>query len=113
MSNGAPAPEGVTEKIYQITKTIKEYKIADIPQVSSRPYSPNEQVDLSSIGTKTYGDLTVEIIDSVDDYITMLKEIFDFPLIKSFLQSNPSFKVLFDGLHGGYPPNPIHSTLTS
>jgi len=33
MSNGAPAPEGVTEKIYQITKTIKEYKIADIPDV--------------------------------------------------------------------------------
>jgi phosphoglucomutase len=33
MSNGAPAPEGVTERIYEITKTIKEYKIADIPDV--------------------------------------------------------------------------------
>lgn len=30
----------------------------------------------------------------------MLKDIFDFDLIKSFLQSNPNFKILFDGLHG-------------
>ena len=30
----------------------------------------------------------------------MLKDIFDFDLIKSFLQSNPNFKVLFDALHG-------------
>lgn len=33
LSNGAPAPESVTEKIYQITKTIKEYKMADISEV--------------------------------------------------------------------------------
>lgn len=31
----------------------------------------------------------------------MLKSIFDFPLIKSFLSSHPKdFRVLFDGLHG-------------
>jgi Phosphoglucomutase/phosphomannomutase, alpha/beta/alpha domain I len=33
LSNGAPAPENVTEKIYQITKTIKEYKMANISEV--------------------------------------------------------------------------------
>jgi phosphoglucomutase len=33
LANGAPAPEKVTDKIYEITKTIKEYKIADIPDV--------------------------------------------------------------------------------
>jgi len=48
--------------------------------------------------------LTVEIIDSVEDYVAMLKDIFDFTLIKKFLDANPSFKVLFDGLHGGTPP---------
>lgn len=42
----------------------------------------------------------MEIIDSVDDYVDMLKHIFDFDLIKSFLQSNPKFTVLFDGLSG-------------
>ena len=30
----------------------------------------------------------------------MLKDIFDFDLIKKFFKSNQDFKVLFDGLHG-------------
>jgi phosphoglucomutase len=57
-------------------------------------------VDIATIGTKTYGDLEVEIIDSVADYMEMLKDIFDFDLIKKFFKSNQDFKVLFDGLHG-------------
>ncbi|KAL0633853.1 Phosphoglucomutase-2 [Maublancomyces gigas] len=89
LANGAPAPEKVTDQIYEYTKTIKEYKIADI-----------DDIDLSTIGTKTYGPLEVEIIDSVIDYVDYMKEIFDFPLIKSFFKSNPNFRVLFDGLHG-------------
>ncbi|PUU81272.1 hypothetical protein B9Z19DRAFT_1122306 [Tuber borchii] len=89
LANGAPAPEKVTDKIYEITKTISEYKIADIPDV-----------DLENIGTKTYGPLEVEIIDSVESYVSYMKEIFDFPLIKSFFAQNPKFRVLFDGLHG-------------
>ena len=44
--------------------------------------------------------MEVEIIDSVKDYLTLVKDIFDFPLIKSFLHSNPSYRVLFDGLNG-------------
>ncbi|CAZ79848.1 unnamed protein product [Tuber melanosporum] len=89
LANGAPAPEKVTDKIYEITKIISEYKIADIPDI-----------DLATIGTNTYGPLEVEIIDSVECYVSYMKEIFDFPLIKSFFASNPKFRVLFDGLHG-------------
>ena len=48
----------------------------------------------------TYGPLEVQIVDSVKDYLILLEEIFDFPLIKKFLQSTPDYKVLFDGLHG-------------
>lgn len=45
--------------------------------------------------------MKVSIIDSVAEYVTLLKGIFDFPLIKSFLTSHTSdFRVLFDGLHG-------------
>ena len=47
-----------------------------------------------------YGSLEVEIIDSTKDYVDMLKDIFDFDLIKSFLSKHHDFKVLFDGLHG-------------
>lgn len=89
LTNGAPAPESVTNKIYATSKSLTSYKIADIPDV-----------DMSHIGTKTYGPLEVEIIDSTADYVEMLKDIFDFPLIKSFLESHKDFKVLFDGLNG-------------
>ena len=55
---------------------------------------------MSTIGSKTYGPLDVEIIDSTADYVEMLKDIFDFSLIKSFLYSHQDFKVLFDALNG-------------
>ncbi|ROT34778.1 phosphoglucomutase/phosphomannomutase [Sodiomyces alkalinus F11] len=89
LSNGGPAPESVTNKMYEISKTLTSYKISDIPEV-----------DLSTIGTRTYGELEVEIIDSTADYVQMLKEIFDFDLIKKFFSTHPDFKVLFDALHG-------------
>ncbi|KAG8898524.1 Phosphoglucomutase-2 [Tulasnella sp. 403] len=89
MDNGGPAPESVTNKIYEITKTISVYRSLDCGKI-----------DLSKIGSYTYGPMEVEIIDSVKDYLTLLQRIFDFDLIKSFLSSNPDFKVLFDGLHG-------------
>ncbi|KAL9101355.1 MAG: hypothetical protein Q9163_003378 [Psora crenata] len=89
LANGAPAPETVTNKIFENAKSLTSYKLADIPDV-----------DLSAIGTKTYGLLEVEVIDSTTDYVAMLKSIFDFDLIKSFLESHKDFKVLFDALNG-------------
>ncbi|KAF3200474.1 Phosphoglucomutase-2 [Orbilia oligospora] len=89
LANGGPAPEGVTNEIFKRSKEIAEYK------VDTRV----EEIDLSTIGTATYGDLEVEIVDGVQDYVDMLKEIFDFDLIRSFLKKNPDFKVLFDALH--------------
>ncbi|CAL1714281.1 unnamed protein product [Somion occarium] len=90
VSNGGPAPENVTNKIFEKTKTIKSYKVIDLPPI-----------DLSKIGNFEFGPSKVEIIDSVKDYVELLEGIFDFPLIKTFLQKHSSdFKVLFDGMHG-------------
>jgi phosphoglucomutase len=89
LANGAPAPESVTNKIFATSKALTSYKIADIPDI-----------DLKSIGTQRCGPLEVEIIDSTADYVEMLKDIFDFPMIKSFLENHKDFKVLFDALHG-------------
>lgn len=89
LANGAPAPEGVTNKIYETSKTLSSYKIADVPDV-----------DLATVGTNTYGPIEVEIVHSTDDYVAFMKEIFDFDLIRSFLSSHPDFKVLFDALSG-------------
>ena len=57
-------------------------------------------MDLSTIGSKKYGPLEVEIIDSTADYVEMLKDIFDFPQIKSFFEEHKDFKLLFDALSG-------------
>jgi hypothetical protein len=44
--------------------------------------------------------MKVSIIDSVKDYVELLRILFDFPLIMSFLTSKPPFCVLFDSLNG-------------
>jgi phosphoglucomutase len=89
LANGGPAPESVTNQIFETSKTLTSYEIADIPEI-----------DITKIGSKTYGPLEVEIIDSVSDYLEMLEDIFDFPLIKSFFEEHKDFKVLFDALSG-------------
>jgi len=89
LANGAPAPESVTNKIYETSKNLTSYKVMDVPDV-----------DLKTLGTQTYGPLEVEIIHSTKDYLDMLKDIFDFDMIKSFLKQHPDFKVKFDGLNG-------------
>ncbi|KAK0628123.1 phosphoglucomutase 2 [Bombardia bombarda] len=89
LANGGPAPESVTNKIFETSTKLASYKIASIPDV-----------DISTIGTKNYGSLEVEVVDSTADYVEMLKDIFDFDLIKKFFVAHPDFKVLFDGLSG-------------
>lgn len=90
LANGGPAPESVTNKMFEVAKNLKEYKIAkDLPLA-----------DLSKLGTQTLAPgFEVEVIDSTKDYVSMLKDIFDFPLIKSYLSKNPH-AVLFDALNG-------------
>ncbi|CAO3679613.1 unnamed protein product [Rhizopus stolonifer] len=88
-SNGGPAPESVTNKIYEITKTLKELKIAQV-----------DAVDFSKLGSVSVGEMTVEVIDGVDDYVDLMKTIFDFESIKQFFASQKDFKMLFDGMNG-------------
>lgn len=90
LANGGPAPESVTNKIYEYSTTIKHYNRDD--SVGN--------VDLHTIGSKKYGPLEVEIIDSTKDYVEFMKEIFDFDLIRSFIKQTPSFTLLFDALNG-------------
>ncbi|KAI8993740.1 hypothetical protein BDB01DRAFT_832520 [Pilobolus umbonatus] len=88
MENGGPAPERVTDKIYETSKTLKELTYADIPNV-----------DYSQNGTQIIGDTTIEVVDGIEDYLLYMKEIFDFDSIKQFLATN-KVKVLFDGMYG-------------
>ena len=94
--NGGPAPDHVTNKIYEITKLLKSYKIAsDINIDIDKIQSATVQVDGNQF--------TVDVIDSVNDYLEHMKDIFDFPSIKKLLQGSadrPAFKVLINGMNG-------------
>ncbi|WFD42173.1 phosphoglucomutase (alpha-D-glucose-1,6-bisphosphate-dependent) [Malassezia psittaci] len=88
ISNGGPAPESITNEIYKLTTTIKEYKVVQ-----------GDDVDLSKIGASTFGSMEVEIIDSVKDYVEYMSQIFDFKMIREFLNQG-DFPIRFDGLNG-------------
>ncbi|KAJ1822354.1 hypothetical protein LPJ56_000833 [Coemansia sp. RSA 2599] len=90
MRNGGPAPEAVTDAIYAATRSISEYRVADI----------GGSVDLATVGTQRFAGFEVEIIDPVSDYVELLRGIFDFDLIKRFREQTPDFKLLFDALNG-------------
>lgn len=85
--SGQPAPESITDKIYDNTMKITEIKMADIPDIN-----------LSEIGTTEFGSFIVEVIDPVEDYLNLLKSVFDFDLIRSLL-ARPNFTFKFDAMH--------------
>ncbi|GAA0155244.1 mutase [Lithospermum erythrorhizon] len=93
MENGGPAPESVTNKIYENTTSIKEYLIAEgLPDV-----------DISVTGVSSFGgpegQFEVDVFDSATDYVKLMKSIFDFQSIQKLI-ANPKFSFCYDALHG-------------
>mmetsp|Transcript_4184 Transcript_4184/g.4101 ORF Transcript_4184/g.4101 Transcript_4184/m.4101 type:complete len:560 (-) Transcript_4184:4281-5960(-) len=96
LANGGPAPEAVTNKIFEISKGLDDYKVIALPEF-----------DLSKIGSLKTGPIEVEVIDSTKDYVEMLKDTFDFNAIKKFLTEateKQGFKLLFDAMNGVTAP---------
>lgn len=93
LSNGGPAPEHVTNAIWEVSKKLTSYKI-----VKNFP-----NIDLTTKGEKSYGDLVIDVVDTTQAYVDFLKQIFDFDLIKKFVDTQrktKNWKLLFDGLNG-------------
>lgn len=86
ITNGGPAPEAVTEAIYARTTQIATYRIVEA-----------DDLDLDRLGAKTLAGLTVEVIDSVDDYAELMESLFDFPAIRTLFASG--FRIAFDAMH--------------
>ncbi|MER9617964.1 alpha-D-glucose phosphate-specific phosphoglucomutase [Mesorhizobium sp. M0207] len=84
--NGGPAPEKLTDAIFEKTKAISSFKIADIGQV-----------DIDTIGTVKTADMTVEIIDPVADYAELMESLFDFDALRALFRSG--FRMRFDAMH--------------
>nr|ALC74036.1 phosphoglucomutase [Gracilariopsis lemaneiformis] len=104
VSNGGPAPESVTSRIFANTKSISEYSIATLPDGTTED-DPFASVDLSVKGTTTFTNetdsstFTIEVIDSADDYVNLLRSMFDFEKL-SALFARPGFSFLFDAMSG-------------
>ena len=99
--NGGPAPEGVTDAIFAITKTISAYKILE-----------TQDADLSRPGTVQMGGMVVEVVDPVADYAALMGELFDFAAIKALFASG--FTLQFDAMHavtGPYATAILEGTL--
>ena len=85
-STGGQCPSAVSDKIYENSKNIHEYKIMDMPDI-----------DLSRLGTFKLGEMTIEIIDPVKDYVEMMENIFDFPALKKLFADG--FTMRYDAMN--------------
>ncbi|WP_432773503.1 alpha-D-glucose phosphate-specific phosphoglucomutase [Francisella salimarina] len=87
VSNGGPAPEKITDRIFSETKKIDQYLISD---------APKDSVNLNKIGIYKIENTTVEVINSVTDYAELMQQIFDFDKIRELFANG--FKVRFDSM---------------
>jgi phosphoglucomutase len=86
-SNGGPAPEKVTEAIFDRTKTIEGYKIIEA-----------NDIDLERIGETTIGTMAVAVIDSVADYAELMESLFDLDAIRDYIAAG-KLSVCMDSMH--------------
>jgi phosphoglucomutase len=101
VGNGGPAPEKVTDAVYERTKTITEYLIVDAPDV-----------DLDKLGPVKVGDATVEVVDPVVEYRALMETLFDFPRIRQLFAGG--FRMRFDAMSavtGPYATEILERTL--
>jgi len=86
-SNGGPATESMTEVIYQETLSITEYLKADI-----------EPINLDLSGESKRGNTVIRVIDSVADYVELMRSLFDFDAMRALITGG-EFKLCFDAMH--------------
>ncbi len=84
--NGGPAPETVTNRIFEATKAISSYDIVE-----------SQDIDLTRPGSSRLGGMQIEVVDPVSDYLALMERLFDFEAIASLLSSG--FRIRFDAMH--------------
>jgi phosphoglucomutase len=87
VTNGGPAPEKVTEAIYDRSKVIDSYKILEAADIN-----------LDKLAVLRVGEMAVEVIDPVEPYARLMEFLFDFDRIRSLLTGG-QFRMCMDSLH--------------
>ncbi|MCI0412135.1 alpha-D-glucose phosphate-specific phosphoglucomutase [bacterium] len=95
IANGGPAPEKLTERIYQETLRIQEYFTVD-----------HTDVDLDREAEHHVGGTGILIIDSLSDYTAVMEELFDFGSLRKLFESG--FRMAFDAMNGVTGPYAVH-----
>lgn len=85
-ANGGPTPESLTDAIYACSLSLEGYRICEAAPIS-----------LDGPGSHQIGMMQVQVIDGVDDYITLMQGLFDFDQIADLLRGD--FPVAFDAMH--------------
>jgi phosphoglucomutase len=88
ISNGGPAPESLTQAIFENTMTVTEYQISDAADI-----------DISNLGSTELDGMAVEVIDSVTDYTELMASLFDFEAIAKLIADPKQFRMRFDAMH--------------
>lgn len=83
---GGQAPETLTEAIHARSLELRHYRIA-----------PELKVDLDRVGTVVCDSMTIEVIDSVDDYARLMARCFDFEAIAGWLARG--HRIRFDAMN--------------
>ena len=85
VSNGGPAPTSVTDAVFERTKVIDQYRIAE------------GWVDLDMLGETSIGGMQVTVFDPVADYADLMERLFDFDAIRAMIARDIS--LCFDAMH--------------
>lgn len=87
IANGGPAPESVTDAIYEASRNLRQYRIAEA-----------DDIPLDDLGSHRLGDMRVTVIDPVADYAELMESLFDFDAIAELLRDK-TFSMRFDAMH--------------
>jgi phosphoglucomutase len=86
IAGGGQANETLTNRIYEHSKQITRYRIAD-----------SGGIDIDRRGVQKLEGTDVEVVDCVEDYAALMQKLFDFDCIRDWLKKNHS--VRFDAMH--------------
>ena len=84
--NGGPANETLTEAVYARTQLVCELRSSDAPDI-----------DIDRLGLQQIDQMQVDVIDPVADYAAVMRELFDFAMLRGMFQRG--FRMRVDAMN--------------
>lgn len=86
IAGGGQAPESLTQRIYEQSRSIQRYRVVEHPGI-----------DIDRRGAAKIGDTMIEVIDGVADYAKLMERLFNFDRIAAWLKAGHLIR--YDALH--------------